>query len=74
MLRDLAGASEWLLPGYHSSEKPMSNNTLLKALERMGYKGTMNGHGFRGLASTLLHVISLDHTRWRKIMALGIQI
>ena len=33
----------------------MSNNTLLKALERMGYKGSMTGHGFRGLASTILH-------------------
>ena len=35
--------------------KPMSNNTILKALERMGYKGRMTGHGFRGLASTILH-------------------
>lgn len=33
----------------------MSNNTILKALDRMGYKGVMTGHGFRGLASTLLH-------------------
>jgi hypothetical protein len=33
----------------------MSNNTILKALERMGFKGTMTGHGFRGLASTILH-------------------
>ena len=28
----------------------MSNNTILKALERMGYKGRMTGHGFRGVA------------------------
>jgi integrase len=33
----------------------MSNNTILKALERMGYKGRMTGHGFRGLASTVLY-------------------
>jgi hypothetical protein len=33
----------------------MNNNTLLKGLERMGYKGRMTGHGFRGLASTILH-------------------
>lgn len=33
----------------------MSNNTILKALERMDYKGIMTGHGFRGLASTILH-------------------
>ena len=33
----------------------MSNNTILKALERMGYKGRMTGHGFRGVASTALN-------------------
>ena len=33
----------------------MSNNTLLKALERMGYKGRMTGHGFRGVASPALN-------------------
>ena len=39
----------------------MSNNTILKALERMGYKGRMTGHGFRGVASTLLHEMDFDH-------------
>jgi hypothetical protein len=33
----------------------MSNNTILNGLDRMGYKGAMTGHGFRGLASTILH-------------------
>jgi hypothetical protein len=33
----------------------MSNNTLLYALYRLGYQGRMTGHGFRGLASTILH-------------------
>jgi hypothetical protein len=33
----------------------MSNNTILFALYRLGYKGRMSGHGFRGLASTILH-------------------
>jgi hypothetical protein len=33
----------------------MSDGTILKGLERMGYKGEMTGHGFRGLASTILH-------------------
>jgi hypothetical protein len=33
----------------------MSNNTILKGLERMGYKGRMTGHGFRRIASTILH-------------------
>lgn len=55
MLRGLTGHSEWLFPGDRDVTKPMSNNTILKALERMGYKGKMTGHGFRGLASTILH-------------------
>jgi hypothetical protein len=33
----------------------MSNNTILFALYRLGYRGRMTGHGFRGLASTILH-------------------
>jgi integrase len=33
----------------------MSDNKLLKALERMGDKGRMTGHGYRGLASTALN-------------------
>jgi integrase len=41
--------------------KPMSNNTILKALERMGYKGRMTGHVFRGLASTILHEQGYAH-------------
>jgi integrase len=39
----------------------MSNNTILKGLERMGYKGKMTGHGFRGLASTILHEQGYNH-------------
>ena len=61
MLRDLTGQSDWLFPGDRSPNKPMSNNTILKALERMGYKGRMTGHGFRGLASTILHEQGYAH-------------
>jgi integrase len=61
ILRPLTGASEWLFPGDRSVSKPMSNNTILKALERMGYKGRMTGHGFRGLASTVLHEKGYGH-------------
>ena len=39
----------------------MSNNTILKALERMGYKGRMTGHGWRSIASTYLHENGFDH-------------
>jgi integrase len=55
VLRGLTGNSDWVFPGDRNVTKPMSNNTILKGLERMGYKGRMTGHGFRGLASTILH-------------------
>jgi integrase len=60
-LRTLTGESEWLFPGDRNPRKPMSNNTILKALERMGFKGRMTGHGFRGLASTILHEQGYSH-------------
>jgi integrase len=61
MLRELTGNGELLFPGDRNAGKPMSNNTILKALERMGYKGRMTGHGFRGLASTILHEQGYAH-------------
>lgn len=57
----ITGRSTLLFPGERDHAKPMSNNTILKALERMGYKGRMTGHGFRGVASTLLHEMDFDH-------------
>jgi integrase len=61
LLRELTGKCEWVFPGERSGERTMSNNTLLKGLERMGYKGRMTGHGFRGLASTILHEKEYPH-------------
>jgi integrase len=53
-LRALAGASRYVLPG-RNPDKPISNNTMLFALYRLGYKRRMTGHGFRALASTVLN-------------------
>lgn len=61
LLRALTGTSEWLFPGEGLKNPTMSNNTILTALERMGYKGEMTGHGFRGLASTILHEQGYEH-------------
>ncbi len=60
-LHTLTGHSALLFPGERDHEKPMSNNTILGALDRMGYKGRMTGHGFRGIASTLLHEQGWPH-------------
>ena len=60
-LHTVTGGRELLFPGERDHDKCMSNNTILKALERMGYKGQMTGHGFRGIASTMLHEHGFDH-------------
>ena len=61
VLQTLSGGRDLLFPGERDHAKPMSNNTILKALERMGYKGRMTGHGFRGMASTILHEQGYAH-------------
>jgi integrase len=53
-LRRLAGDSRFVMPG-RNPDKPISNNTLLFALYRLGYKGRMTGHGFRAVASSALN-------------------
>jgi len=61
VLHGVTGHSKFLFPGERDHAKQISNNTILKALERMGYKGRMTGHGFRGLASTILHEKDFNH-------------
>jgi integrase len=61
MLQTLTGAGDLLFPGDRDPKRPMSNNTILLALDRMGYRGRQTGHGFRGLASTLMHEQGYPH-------------
>lgn len=61
VLKPLTGHGELVFPNQNNHSKPMSNNTILKALEVIGYKHRMTGHGFRGLASTALHEQGFDH-------------
>jgi integrase len=61
-LHRLTGGDKLLFPNIRDSQRPMSNMALLKALERMGYKGDMTGHGFRALAmSTLKERLGIRH-------------
>jgi len=55
LLRSLSGDSKWVFPGTGPKNPTMSDGTILMALKRMGYKGEMTGHGFRGVASTILN-------------------
>jgi integrase len=62
MLHEISGDGQFLFSGAFHTVEAMSKNTILKALETMGYKGRMTGHGFRGLASTVLHETDLFDT------------
>ena len=53
-IKKRGGGSRFVFPG-RNRDKPMSNNTMLFALYRLGYKGKMTGHGFRAVASTILN-------------------
>ena len=54
-LREINGASELVLDSPARPGHELSENTLLFALYRLGYKGRMTVHGFRALASTVLN-------------------
>lgn len=55
-LHPLTGSGKYLFPSVRSAMRPMSENTVLAALRRLGYKtDEMTGHGFRSMASTLLN-------------------
>jgi len=54
-LKELTGSGEWLFPG-RSASRHISNGTINRALQAMGYdtKNEITGHGFRAIARTLL--------------------
>jgi integrase len=55
-IQPLTGSGKYVFPSVRSTNRPMSENTINAALRRMGYdKDEMTGHGFRSMASTLLH-------------------
>jgi integrase len=54
-LREINGDVALVLDSPANPGHPLSENTFLFALYRMGYKGVMTAHGFRALASTVLN-------------------
>ncbi|MDK9706383.1 MAG: tyrosine-type recombinase/integrase [Desulforhopalus sp.] len=55
-IKPLTSEGQYVFPSLRSGSRPMSDNTVLAALRRMGYpKEEMTGHGFRAMASTILH-------------------
>lgn len=68
----LTGNGRYVFPGERTSSRPMSENTINAALRRMGYaKIEMTGHGFRSMASTLLHELGLPHSVIERQLAHG---
>jgi integrase len=53
-LKEINGQSRYVF-AEKNPRKFMSNNTLLYALYRLGYKSRMTTHGFRSVASTILN-------------------
>jgi len=61
-LRLINGDREFVLASPVKPKAPISENTPLFALYRLGYRGRMTAHGFRALASTVLNEQSeFDH-------------
>tara|TARA_R110000822_G_scaffold49736_3_gene130483 strand:+ start:4128 stop:5348 length:1221 start_codon:yes stop_codon:yes gene_type:complete len=55
-LQPLTGSGQYVFPSVRTRTRPMSENTVLGALRRLGYTtGQMTGHGFRSMASTQLN-------------------
>lgn len=61
-LKEISSNREYIFPStVRPNDDHMSNATILRALERLGYKNKMTGHGFRGVASTILHEMGYNH-------------
>lgn len=65
-LKVMTGMGKYLFPPIFGRSDTMSNNTILKALSLMGYKGKMTGHGFRGVARTKLGEMGYD-SEWLEL-------
>jgi integrase len=61
-IQALTGSGRYVFPGVRTTARPMSENTVNAALRRLGYDNNeMTGHGFRSMASTILHEQGWPH-------------
>jgi integrase len=77
-LHQITGGRQFAFPNARSPNDGLTNTTILRVIEFIGYKGRVTGHGFRGTASTILyengfpeHVIErqLAHSERNKVKA-----
>ncbi|MBZ2170387.1 tyrosine-type recombinase/integrase [Marinobacter sp. F4216] len=53
-LEGINGNREWVFPSGHGRGRPMSENAITGALNRLELQGVMTAHGFRAMAKTVL--------------------
>lgn len=71
-IQPLTGRGRYVFPSERGQARPMSENTVNAALRRLGYaKHEMTGHGFRSMASTLLHELGLPNAVIERQLAHG---
>jgi integrase len=71
-IQPLTGEGRYVFPSERGGGRPMSGNTINAALRRMGYSTEeMTGHGFRSMASTLLHELGYPHSVIERQLAHG---
>lgn len=71
-LHPLTGGGGYVFPGLRTRARPMSENTVLAALRRLGFKKEqMTGHGFRSLASTRLNEMGWNRDAIERQLAHG---
>lgn len=71
-IQPLTRMGRYVFPSERGGARPMSENTVNAALRRLGYtKDEMTGHGFRSMASTLLHELGLPHAAIERQLAHG---
>ena len=71
-IQSATGRGRYVFPSERGGGRPMSENTVNAALRRLGYvKNEMTGHGFRSMASTLLHELGLPHAVIERQLAHG---
>jgi integrase len=66
-LHPITGEGEYVFPNRNTSGAVISENTMLKIIESIGYKGKMTGHGFRSLARSALGEMGY---RWEVLEAM----
>ena len=60
-MKPISGHSEFVFPAFHTPRRPLSENSVNQALNKLGYRRSMTAHGFRSTASSLLNESRLWH-------------